>query len=198
VYDISQAGLLPPLGKKAAGIITDSEAIFKGLLPSTLLPQVQSTLYQRRTEKSSFTADEVDTDMLQQLQASIDSGDVQIINMHAKGDGEQVLARFRRPVEKVLHELMADMRLAGCQHFGFQEYKDPRGNCLFAGHSNGSVSFQLAQLKVGEGKVPVSIVLYIDRTHFKKGIPIRPVYRKCIYISSPILCVMLYPISYPI
>ena len=101
-------------------------------------------------------------------------------------------------VEKVLRELMADMRLACCQHFGFQEYKDPRGNRLFAGHSNGSVSFQLAQLKVGEGKVPVSIVLYIDGTYLKKGILIRSVYHKCMYISYPIQSVMLYPISYPI
>ncbi len=79
---------------------------------------------------------------------------------------------------------MADMRLAGCQHFAFHEYKDPRGNRLFAGHSNGSVPFQLAQVRVGEGKVPVSIVLYIDDTFLKKGIPIRPAYSKfvCIYI----------------
>jgi hypothetical protein len=107
-----------------------------------------------------------------------------------RGNGEQVLELFKRPVEKVLRELMADMRLAGCQHFGFQEYKDPCGNRLFAGHSNGSVSFQWAQLKVGEGKVPVSIVLYIDGTYLKKGIPIRPVYRKCMQISYPISCVM--------
>jgi hypothetical protein len=122
--------------------------------------------------------------------------------MHAEGDGEQVLQLFRRPVEKFLLELMADMRLAGCQHFGFQEYKDPRGNRLFAGQSNGSVSFQLGQVKVGEGKVPVFIVLYIDGTYLKKGILIRPVYNKCMYISypitGPISCVMLCPISYPI
>ena len=128
--------------------------------------------------------------MLQRLQASIDSSDVQIINMHAEGDGEQVLELFKRPVEKVLRELMADMRLAGCQHFGFQEYTDLHGNRLFARHSNGSVSFQLAQLKVDEGKVPVSIVLYIDSTYLKKGIPIRPVYRKCMHISHPISFVM--------
>jgi hypothetical protein len=82
---------------------------------------------------------------------------------------------------------MADMRLAGCQHFAFHKYKDPRGNRLFAGHSNGSVSFQLAQIHVGEGKVPVSIVLYIDGTYLKKGIPIRPVYLKCIYIIPDII-----------
>ncbi len=114
-----------------------------------------------------------------------------------------VLELFRRPEEKVLRELMEDMRLAGCQHFGFQEYKDPRGNRLFAGHSNDSVSFQLAQLNVGEGKVPVSIVLYIDCTYLMKGTPIRPVYHKCLYISYKISLykisfVISYPISYPI
>ena len=82
---------------------------------------------------------------------------------------------------------MADMRLAGCQHFAFHEYKDPRGNRLFAGHSNGSVSFQSAQIQVGEGKVPVSIVLYIDGTYLKKGIPIRPVYHKCMHIIPDIM-----------
>ena len=155
VHDIFQAGLLPPLDKEAAGIITGSEAIFKefatkhSLNASTINSFIKAVL-----KHPAFNADEVDTDMLQRLQASIDSGDVQIINMHAEGDGEQVLELFRRPVETFLLELMADMRLAGCQHFGFQEYKDPRGNRLFVGHSNGSVSFQLSELKVGEGKVP--------------------------------------------
>ena len=72
--------------------------------------------------------------MLQRLQASIDRGDVQIIDMHAEGGGEQVLELFMRPAEKVLQELMADLRLAGCQHFAFHEYKE-RGNRLFAGYS---------------------------------------------------------------
>ncbi len=56
---------------------------------------------------------------------------------------------------------------------------DPHGNRLFAGDANGSVSFQLAQIKIGNDKVPVSIVLYIDGTFLKKGIPIRPVYSEC-------------------
>ncbi len=42
---------------------------------------------------------------------------------------------------------------------------------------------------MGEGKVPVSIVLYIDGTswYLKKGILIRHVYRKCMYIIPNIL-----------
>ena len=65
------------------------------------------------------------------------------------------------------------MRLVSHQHFAFKEYKDPRRNRLFACNANGSVSFQLAQIKIDIGKVPVSIVLYIDGTFLKKGIPIR-------------------------
>ncbi len=47
-----------------------------------------------------FNADDVDTDMLQLLQAAIDIGDLQVINMHKDGDGPQVLELFARPVEK--------------------------------------------------------------------------------------------------
>ena len=174
-----QDGLVPPLDKEASGIITVSEEIIKAYASKhSLNARAINDLIKDVLKNPAFNADEVDTDMLKRLQASIDSGDIQIINMTVEGDGDQVLELFKRPVEKVLRELMADMRLAGHQHFAFHEYKDPRGNRLFTGHSNGSVSFQLAQLKIGEGKVPVSIVLYIDGTFLKKGIPIRPVYRK--------------------
>ncbi len=50
----------------------------------------------------AFNANELDTDMLQRLPASIDNSDIQIIKMNVAGDGEQVLELFRRPAEKVL------------------------------------------------------------------------------------------------
>ncbi len=96
--------------------------------------------------------------------------------MRVEGGGAQNPELFKCPIEKVLRELIGDMRLAGKQHFAFHEYKDPRENRIFAGDANGSVSFQLAQIKIGPNKVPVSIVIYIDSTFLKKGIPIRPVY----------------------
>ena len=57
-----------------------------------------------------FDADEVDTDMLQRLQAAIDSSDLQVImiNMHKDGDGPQISELFTRPAEKVLRELIGD------------------------------------------------------------------------------------------
>ena len=98
--------------------------------------------------------------------------------MLVEGGGHQNPELFRRPAEKVLRELIGDMRLAGHQHFSFHEYRDPRGNRIFAGLANFSVSFQLAQMRIGPNKIPVSIVIYIDGTFLKKGIPIRPVYSK--------------------
>jgi hypothetical protein len=58
--------------------------------------------------------------MLKRLQASTDGGDNHIINMNVEGDGVQNLKWFKRiEEEKVLRELMADMCVAGCQHFAF-------------------------------------------------------------------------------
>ena len=83
VYDVSQAGLLPPLDTEAAGIITGSEAILKefaskhSLNASTINALIKDVL-----QNPAFSADEVDTNMLQRLQASVASGDVQIISMN--------------------------------------------------------------------------------------------------------------------
>ena len=45
--------------------------------------------------------------------------------MRKKGDGPQILELFKRPVEKVLRELLGYLRLAGHQHFAFHRYKNP-------------------------------------------------------------------------
>jgi hypothetical protein len=47
---------------------------------------------------------------------------------------------------------------------------------MFAGDANRAVSFQLAQARIGLNKVPVSIVIYIDGTYLRKGIPMSPIY----------------------
>jgi hypothetical protein len=118
--DLIQDGLVPSLEKEAAGIISSSEAILKAYATKHFLnARAINDLIKDVLNNPAFNANEVDTDMLQRLQASIDSGDIQIIKMNVEGDGEQVLELFRRPAEKVLRELMADMRLAECQHFVF-------------------------------------------------------------------------------
>jgi hypothetical protein len=65
-------------------------------------------------------------------------------------DGDQDDRLFKRPAGKMLRELLSDPRLAGCQHFAFKEYKDASGARIIWGRANCSVSFQLAQLRVGK------------------------------------------------
>ncbi len=175
----NQEGLVPPLGTDAASVLTGSERILKACASKhNLTAAAINALIKDVLKNPNFNSDEVDTDMLKRLSEAIDSGDIKIISMKAEGAGEKNPELFVRPAEKVLRELIGDVRSSSCQHFTFNEYKKPHENRLFAGHSNGSVSFQLAQMRVGEGKVPVSIVLYINGTFIKKSIPIRPVYSK--------------------
>ena len=98
--------------------------------------------------------------------------------MWEEGDGLQENTFVKRKESKVLMELLSDERMAGHQHFGFKLSTDANGARVFGGDANlnGSLTFELAQLRVGPGTVPISIVLYIDATYIKQGIPIRPIY----------------------
>ena len=104
--------------------------------------------------------------------AAIEAGDLEVIDLKEDGDGNQDVGLFKRPAGKVLRELLSKQRMAGCQHFAFKAYKDASGARILGEHANGSVSFQLAQLRVGKDTVPISIVLYIDSSFIKRGIPI--------------------------
>jgi hypothetical protein len=67
--------------------------------------------------------------------------------------------------------------------------------------ANGPVSFELVQICVGPGTVPISIVIYIDATYIKHGIPIRPIYSELydiIYDISFIVDDTIYDIVYSI
>jgi hypothetical protein len=89
--------LIPPLEKEAAGIISSSEAILKAYATKhSLNARAINDLIKDVLENPAFNANKVDADMLQRLQAFIDSSDIQIFNMNVEGDGEQVLELFRR------------------------------------------------------------------------------------------------------
>ena len=119
-------------------------------------------LIQEVLHNKDFDSDEVDHDMHERLMRAVADGKMDIHNMWQEGDGEQDVRFFKRKVEVVLRELSADERLEGCQHYAFKEYKNANGDSILGRHANGSVSFQLVQARVGPGKVPISIVLYID------------------------------------
>ena len=113
-----------------------------------------------------------------------------MIDLWEEGDGNQPVQLYKRPGMTVLRELLADKKATGLQHFAFKEYRNARGDCILACDANGSLTFQLAQIDVGPGKVPISIVLYIDGTFIKRGIPIRPIY--CKFITCYMTCYITY------
>jgi hypothetical protein len=130
-----------------------------------------------------------------------EDGDIEVIDMWEEGDGFQDVSFVKRKVAKVLMELLSDERMAGRQHFGFKLSTNANGDRILGGGANGSVSFELAQICVGPGTVPIWIVIYIDATYIKHGIPIRPIYSELYDIIYDILFIVndiIYDIVYSI
>ncbi len=95
MFQFEQGRLLPALDRDAAVIITGNEHILKAYadkhsLTATAIVDLFKNVFKNVLKNPKFNADDVDTDMLQRLQAAIDSGDLQVINMHKDGDGPQV------------------------------------------------------------------------------------------------------------
>ena len=168
---------LPPLDVDASEVFSTSERILQEHVRKhgTNATELKD-LIQRVLHHPDFNADEVDHDMHERLMRAVEDGDIEVIDMWEEGDGLQDNTFVKRKVSKVLMELLSDERMAGRQHFGFKLSTDAKGDRVFGGDANGSVSFELAQLSVRPGTVPISIVLYIDATYIKHGIPIRPIY----------------------
>ena len=173
---------MPPPNEQDRTAFTKSERILmdyqklKKMSAQDIKDLIQDVLHNKE-----FDVDEVDHNMHDRLMRAVADGEMDILDMWQEGDGVQDVRFFKRKVEVVLRELIADARLEGCQHFAFKEYKNANGERILGGHANGSVSFQLAQARVGPGEVPISIVLYIDATFLKRGIQIRPLYCTLVY-----------------
>ncbi len=82
-------------------------------------------------------------------------------------DGDQDLTLWLRSLEEVLKEVLGDDRMAGHQHFSFEMQTNDDGEREF-GASN--------RVRCGPDCVPVSLVIYIDGSFIKHGIPVKPIY----------------------
>ena len=99
----------------------------------------------------------------------------------SNSDDDQDLTFWLLSLEDVLKEVLGDEQMAGHQHFSFEMTETEDGKREF-GASNGAVSFQIAQIRCGEECVPVSLVIYIDGSFIKHGIPVKPIYGKVLYL----------------
>jgi hypothetical protein len=95
-------------------------------------------------------------------------------------DGDQDLTFWLRSLEEVLKEVLGDERMSGHQHYSFEMSETDEGLRELV---------QIAQIRCGEECVPVSLVIYIDGSFIKYGIPVKPIY-------GNMLCVFYEYIQY--
>jgi len=143
-------------------------------------------LIQKVLHHPDFDPGQVDHDMheTRRLMRAIEEEDILIWDKWEEGNGRNDCSFYQRPLKKVLEVLLSDRLLEGHQHFWFESKYDSKGDRILGSDANCTLSFQLAQLCIGPDKVPVSIVLYIDKTFMRRGIPIHPVYCKLSYTIS--------------
>ena len=127
-------------------------------------------------KSTDFKVEDVNVDLHKRVAAAIAQGHFTSHNMRESDlDGDHDLTFWIRSLEEVLKEVLGDDRMAGHQHFRFEMHTNEDGQREF-GPSNGAVSFQIAQLRCGPDCVPVSLVIYIDGSYIKHGIPVKPIY----------------------
>lgn len=125
-----------------------------------------------------FRVDDVNVDLHKRVSAAIAQGYFTSHSMRESDlDGDQDLTFWLRSLHEVLKEVLGDERMAGHQHFSFEMSETEDGEREF-GASNGAVSFQINQIRCGNKIVPVSLVIYIDGSFIKHGIPVKPIYGK--------------------
>ena len=127
-------------------------------------------------KSTDFKVEDVNVDLHKRVAAAIAKGHFTSHNMRESDlDGDQDLTLWIRSIKDVLREVLGDDRMAGHQHFSFEMQTNEDGEREF-GASNGAVSFQIAQVRCGPDCVPVSLVIYIDGSFIKHGIPVKPIY----------------------
>ena len=127
-------------------------------------------------KSADFKVEDVNVDLHKRVAAAIAQGKFNSHNMReSELDGDQDLTLWLRSLEDVLREILGDERMDGHQEFRFEVSRTEEGERQF-GASNGAVSFQLAQVRCGPDCVPVSLVIYIDGSFIKHGIPVKPIY----------------------
>ena len=87
---------MPALDRDAADVIIGSEHILKAYADKhSITATAIVDLIKNVLKNPEFNADDVDTDLLQRLQAAIDSGDLQVINMRKEKEGAGIQVSWR-------------------------------------------------------------------------------------------------------
>jgi hypothetical protein len=105
---------VPPPREEDSTAFTKSERILmdyqklKRMSAQDIKDLIEDVLHNK-----DFDSDEVDHNMHERLMRAVADGEMDIHDMWQEGDGQQDVRFFKRKVEVVLRELLADERLAG-------------------------------------------------------------------------------------
>ena len=106
---------MPPPREEDSTAFTKSERILmdyqklKRMSAQDIKDLIEDVLH----NKDFDSDDEVDHNMHERLMRAVADGEMDIHDMWQEGDGQQDVRFFKRKVEVVLRELLADERLAG-------------------------------------------------------------------------------------
>ena len=113
---ILQRGLLPPLNIDDASMFSASERIVQEHVKKYKTGAAElKDLIQEVLHHPDFNPRDVDHDMHQRLMDCIAHGDIEVIDLWEEGDGAKEVMLYKRPVLKVLRELIADEQRAHCR-----------------------------------------------------------------------------------
>ena len=106
---------MDPLAEKDNELFTKSERLLQefrrgkdGFSANDLKELIQKVLHH-----PEFEAADVDHNMHDRLMNAVEKGTIDVLDFWKDGDGEQEVCLYKRKVEQVLRELLADERLAG-------------------------------------------------------------------------------------
>jgi hypothetical protein len=176
VRDAREKGLIPEASDETLRAFSYSEMkLYKHAISyKWTVDELIATI--KLIKSTDFKVEDVNVDLHKRVAAAIAQGHFTSHNMRESDlDGDQDLTLWIRSLEEVLREIIGDKRMADHQHLSFEMMVNEEGKREF-GASNSAVSFQIAQIKCGADCVPVSLVIYIDGSFIKHGIPVKPIY----------------------
>jgi hypothetical protein len=130
-------------------------------------------------KRLEFKPADIDDDLHQRISKAFYDKMIQSFNISEGSlDGDQDLTMFMREVEDIVRNIMEDSRLKGHQHYRCEMELDPdhRRETLVGWGGQRWRCFQIGQLRLGDGTVPLAIVIYIDGSFIKNKIAVKPIY----------------------
>ena len=116
---------LPKLYREAPGLFTASWHILQDFAQEKELDATfVKDLIQQVLHHPDFDPNNVDHYMHKLLIGAIEESYLEVFDVTEDDGCDQEVRLFKRPAGRVLKELLANPRLAGCQHFAFKEYRD--------------------------------------------------------------------------